>query len=581
MKRPLPNRSLATMMLLAVITFPVVVSGQLGDISIHVKPTLSNRVGHGYFEYRLLISNRSPGREHLVTLEIPGQFSSGYRPLIHLRRSVTVSPGTSLAVSLLQPGMGSIRGSNLLVTVDRQQRWVQPLQLASQVGTDRFVLATASLSRENCPNTICGFNVIEQLGTSGLPLADELPGSSWLAYTSYDGIILSRQELVLLPPEVRAALASYLRAGGTMMVIGRPGKALDWPVKVTLQPELQSIEVGFGSCLVVACGVLSEANWREAWGEWWVSAGPWIKERRPDYSPVYHSTLAEMKVVEGQGIPIRSLLLLMIAFVLLIGPANLLVLKRLRRPVWLLWTVPLLSLLTPVAILTYALVAEGLTVKVRIEGLTLLDQTAERATTIGRLAYYSPLPPGDGPHFPLDAELTPLYREIVEDTTSSRVIDWTNDQHFARGWVAARVPAHFRWRSDAHRRERLEVRAPAQGPPEVINSLGVGIVDMWLADPAGRTFRASNLAAGATARLEPVKIDIQKNGRGQRAFYRSTWSTIDTDIRSQIESHLDPGTYIAIVEVNPFIDPGLEDYELVASSGVIRGIYSRPEEVAD
>ena len=62
----------------------------------------------------------------------------------------------------------------------------------------------------------------------------------------------------------------------------------------------------------------------------------------------------------------RGLLLVVLLFAVLIGPANLFILSRKRRQIWLFWTVPLLSLLASVSVFGYAAFAEGWTGFARI-----------------------------------------------------------------------------------------------------------------------------------------------------------------------------------------------------------------------
>src|SRR5439155_282988 len=101
---------------------------------------------------------------------------------------------------------------------------------------------------------------------------------------------------------------------------------------------------------------------------------------------------------------------LMILFSLGIGPVNLWLLAHYKRKLWLLWTVPLISLCTCVAVFGYMVLAEGWQGHARIESVTILDQTEPepRANTLGRCGLYSPITPGDGLRFSLATEITPL-----------------------------------------------------------------------------------------------------------------------------------------------------------------------------
>ena len=74
-------------------------------------------------------------------------------------------------------------------------------------------------------------------------------------------------------------------------------------------------------------------------------------------------------------------------------------------------------------------------------------------------------------------------------------MDWTQAQHFGRGWVSARVPAHFHLRKSETRRERIEIENQ-NGQTTVVNGLGATIKSLWLADGGSQVFVATNIPAG-------------------------------------------------------------------------------------
>src|SRR5205085_10307058 len=137
---------------------------------------------------------------------------------------------------------------------------------------------------------------------------------------------------------------------------------------------------------------------------------------------------------------------LMLGFAVPIGPVNMIVLARKNRRLWLLWTVPAISLVTCLAVFGYMLAAEGWQGHRRVAALTRPDGPSHRATTLAWAGFYSPLTPGDGLHFSQDTEVAP--QSATEFRYGRRggnahTLDWGQDQHLARGWVQPRVPAHF------------------------------------------------------------------------------------------------------------------------------------------
>src|SRR5262249_26203474 len=115
----------------------------------------------------------------------------------------------------------------------------------------------------------------------------------------------------------------------------------------------------------------------------------------------------EFTVVEKIGIPVRGLFVLMLAFVAVIGPINLIWLARRRKKIWMLWTVPVISMVACLAVNGFALLGEGVSATSRVEAFTILDESSHLASTVGWTAFYAPITPGEGLHFSYDVELAP------------------------------------------------------------------------------------------------------------------------------------------------------------------------------
>jgi hypothetical protein len=269
-------------------------------------------------------------------------------------------------------------------------------------------------------------------------------------------------------------------------------------------------------------------------------------------------------VVKNVSIPVRGLFVLMILFVLVIGPVNLYVLGRKKRKIWLLWTVPAISFVTCIFVFGYMIVVEGWSGHARTEGVTILDEVSHRATTIGWAGYYSPLTPGDGLHFDSITELTPQLFEEHEyyrrQSSSTRTLDWTNDQHLASGWVSARIPAHFALRKSETRRERVTVRRGKGGSLTMVNALGADIERFWLADKAGKIYTAANIPAGGEALLAHQEDSARAGGSVEtlRTLLGTEWVEHYKRVTDRPAEYLRPGCYLAALESSPFIEDALK-----------------------
>ena len=385
---------------------------------------------------------------------------------------------------------------------------------------------------------------------------------NWLAYSRYDGIIVTADGLQSFPAGVRAAVWQYVETGGNLLVLGKADLRGLSAITQTTQDKAgwTMVRAGFG-----LCRVSPDTNYK-TWNadrftmlvkDWTATASTFQGQRRST-----SDANQEFPVIDDLGIPIKGLFVLMFLFTLAIGPINLLVLMRLKRRIWLLWTTPAISLTTCVAVFGYMLLSEGWHGQLRSETLTLLDETTHRATTIGWTGVYSPLTPGDGLHFQYETEVIPQrYYEGGRGGARSCTIDWSADQHLAAGWVEARVPAHFKVRKSEMRRERVALQREGDGRWSMVNGLGAAIHHFWYADDEGQIHVAENVAAGARAMLKRTEKERQVVlvRTMQSILSGISWMSGMQDIVRNPQHYLRPGLYLAEVDDSPFLEDALRN----------------------
>jgi hypothetical protein len=380
----------------------------------------------------------------------------------------------------------------------------------------------------------------------------------WLAYSPFDAVVLGAGDLRSMPPAVLAAIGDYLEAGGNVVLTGQADLPASWhaSAKTALRDGFEH-SVGFGRCFALGTDNPSalhpesihrlRSTVREALHYW---------EGLPEDS---RGANAALPVVDSLKIPTRGLILIMLAFVVVIGPVNILVLSRRRRRTWLLWTIPAISALTTLIVFAYSLLSEGVTPYARIAGLTLLDQASHHAVTVGGEAFYCPLTPSGGLRFDFDTEATPLVHSGWDRSGVAREVDWTQSQHFRRGWVSARVPAYFHLRKPETRRERVEV-VNEGGRLRIVNGLGVGIRSIWMADAATNCFEAAGVPAGQTAglvRSTSARAVGGAGGAGGLLRDAGFAARLDSLKGGTPTAYLLPNTYIAVLDRNPFLENAL------------------------
>jgi hypothetical protein len=222
----------------------------------------------------------------------------------------------------------------------------------------------------------------------------------------------------------------------------------------------------------------------------------------------------------------------------------------------MLWTIPAISFATTLIVFAYSLLREGITPDTRITGLTVLDQASHRATTIGATAFYCPLTPSGGLRFDYGTEATPLVNNDYSSGTA-REMDWSQAQHFQRGWVSARVPAHFHLRKTETRRERIQI-VNENGQWKVMNSLGAPIKSLWFADAKMKVYEAHNVAAGQVAGLLPMKSATTSEKSGAAGLLKEISFIARPDaLAENAANFLTPNSYLAVLEGNPFIENAL------------------------
>src|SRR5262245_22440147 len=572
-----------------------------GDISVRVETVTGGGADGGYLEYRAMIINRSRTKSHRVTIEI---FSVGPYGQGEARRTIEVAPSSMMTIPLIAPGVSHSAGA--VVSIDglrqdeptgvdlsRTNAWV------SRRVNRFFLLVSQDVEKSGLMNdaaVVGGFT-----GASGenevAYLAYKSPtpewSANWVGYSSFDGVMITAEELSGAPDAVRSALWRFAECGGSLLIIGGWEIPAQWrarrvnEVEVTLEADpsknylmalsakTQSYHVGFGWVTVNEADRVKNVlptQWAAIKNSWNGS-----RPAGKNYSDIVEIN-KDFPVVERVGIPVRGLFVLMLMFVVVIGPINLIWLARKRKKIWMLWTVPAIALVTCLAVTGFALLSEGVSATSRAEAFTILDESSHRASTIGWIAFYAPITPSEGLHFSYDTELTPVtpqtwgyYRR--GGGGPDRTIDLSTDQHLDSGWVTARAPAYFKFRKSETRRERLTIRQEGAGAISVVNGLGADVRELWLADRNGKIYSAGGIRAGAEAKLSLTNRNLADYSAGMRELFTSNdWPGKMKEVELNPQRFLAPGCYLATFDTGPFVEEGLKNVGTRKGRAMVYGI---------
>lgn len=398
---------------------------------------------------------------------------------------------------------------------------------------------------------------------------------NWLGYTAFDMVAVHARDFGAMPAAVKEAVWRYSEAGGVLAVIGQAPVPAPWDkMYVEGGAGVKKYRIGFGECLEIDATTtrgLGSEQLREIQKSTRLTANVW------DGFGNAASANSAFPVIDNLSIPVRGVALIMLAFIIVVGPLNIFLLARKNRRIWMLWTVPLISFTTCGVVFLYSIFNEGITPTVRMEGVTLLDHTSHRATTLGRLAYYCPLTPSGGLRFDFESEIFPIVERGWRGGGTSKTMNWNQAQHLESGWLQARMPGHFAVRQSKTQRERVQFEKQADGRWAAVNGLGAAVRRLEFKDPDNVIWHLDNLEVGNKA-IMTKQGDAPRNTSMKflRDLYQSgRWTS---EGRSGMpQSGLTSGTYVAELESTPFIDTGLEGKMHTRLGSVVLGILSAEE----
>ena len=191
---------------------------------------------------------------------------------------------------------------------------------------------------------------------------------NWLAYTPFDAVVLDAADLSSMPPAVLGAIGDYLQAGGNVVLSGKTDLPAAWhpSQKKNLRDGVE-YDVGFGRCFAFNSENPStlDPTIRPDFARHGARRGALLADRCPTTAARANAALP---VVENLKIPTRGIVIIMLAFIIIIGPVNIICLNRRKRRTWMLWTIPAISFATTLLVFAYSLLREGITPDTRIVG---------------------------------------------------------------------------------------------------------------------------------------------------------------------------------------------------------------------
>ncbi len=601
-----------------------------GSVSVQEIPLAENRADetvHGYVEYRFRITNRDK-KPHHVAIQIPSGFTGGSSSptLVRSTNEADVPAESSATISLLQPVVAMQSGNGAQIIIDgryqqnptsftvvnshisaysRRSNETANAFASQRVPADMRDLIRTGVAKpptmSSAPSPSHGSSGMSGPAEVNCWLANAPVGEwseNWLAYTRFDGVILTSGEWKELSdefPQVLAALKKYTEAGGMLSIVGTDWSApKEWTSRNFKKTKF---DAGFGTVTAIDKDTAKAKPDIDPLRDQllervkpWESAMDITSRGGRSYRGAGaatgsmtggETTLRALPVVESYGVPVKLIMILIVVFAILIGPVNIYVLSALKRRIWLLWTVPVTSLVASILVLGVNFVQEGFIRQSSSMTTTILDQRQGEATTIGYVGFYATLTPRGGIVFDPETEVTACMNRGYGDSRSLELnVVGGGSQHFSRGWINARVPAYFAIRkAQSHRKERLTFDWTVS-PPTATNGLGVDVDALVVQSPKGETFRIEGLRAGQkmplVATTLPTGAPTSPKGPGSELQGLLSRTIQGGPQSSALEpgKTLFPGSYIAEIKTwNPFVERGVDRMKPYRNSTTIYGIF--------
>jgi hypothetical protein len=393
--------------------------------------------------------------------------------------------------------------------------------------------------------------------------AEDAP-ADWRLYTGFDAVFVDGR--TRLSGDVQQALRRAACAGSTVVVAG--GTSLP-------AGELRQAAAAAGRGGVAAHG----AGRIVAMLPFDAPPSPSVRSLRTLVDrlepPVAPAVARATQHVPGLGAPpVAVFLLVIVLFAVLVGPVNFLLLRRWRRPLLALVTVPALGLGTTLAILGYGLLHDGFGVRGVTASWTWLDQERHEAAVLSMHTLFAGRAPSALAMGPDSLLLAP--RAVVREPGGSD--RWHLDPargELDGGALPSRTSTPLIGRQHGAARERLLAQRSGDGTLRLLTDAGVaprGIVvlrdldgEYW-AGTAPLLRRASaNDAENALGELARrgalVTIDAQPEPE------REPWRRRGREPREPLAGPqrvaagarlfafpLEPGTWVAELERAPWLD---------------------------
>lgn len=351
---------------------------------------------------------------------------------------------------------------------------------------------------------------------------------NWLHFAHVEEISTTLEDLKKLDGAGRDIVSHYVWCGGRLRVTDaqRPSDldgliTADWNHNRKIEKSLDQIyRAGFGDVVLGDHSLQIDS--------------PWTSETHARLDRLSASIGARYwnwLIPQVGKTPIWAFLAMVTLLVGIGAPAILLWGQKIKRRIWTILAIPVLSLSSVLALFLYATVKDGWRSLVRIRSITILDENGNGAVW-SRQNYFAGSIPGGKVVISNQAELIPLRTKKRIRTVQYQ--DDTNEKQIHSGILTLRQQKQVsitHWVSDLKILSMEGKADPETGMPVATNASESTIEALVCSDATGRTFRAEKVLPGQTVTWQT--IEPEQASQWLKALYESQPLRLPPDAPSE------------------------------------------------
>ena len=475
------------------------------------------------------------------------------------------------------------------------------------------------------------------------PIVPESLPNHWVEVSHYQMIVMSHliwNKYVASDPDKKAALVDWMRAGGTVLIYDlengdgdadtirdslamnrteqailreqnwisaleplTPADSMNSPRGTNVQAkekieDLRSsaglVKVGKGF-LAIAKKDVSKWNYND-----WLTVDRHLNAGRAqfvDEGSQYRMSFYKSFQIPGVGQPpVIMFRLMIVLFVIIIGPVNYIMLARMRRLNLLLFTVPAISIVTCLSLLLFAMINDGFGLYGRVESVSYLDQRTGQIESQSRHQYFGASVPRNGYAFDYQTKAV-----ASASRNSGRFFVSTGEDNYRieGGDIRARSEHQFYVQRVDYTKAQLKIDSVTPEEVQFENQLGGRIRYLLIRDQNNYYF-AENIGDGEAGTAEQNALGSCESKLGRIVadlrpdeseddydyygpygmYYGNSESEFLTDkvfnrlrMKTGIPHLKRPNSYVAILEDFSEVKPGYEKTKVRKQLHVVFGVW--------